>query len=371
MAVLSPRTFWPWFEWKIDRVQINEFDFSVLRADGTILWRSQRFNHALNSTAYSFSSNIQQSYAVVDFDGDGRDEFCFVPKTQENSELNSMIFFYGHRGDLIGSARAFSLTDYPGDITLGEDTLNTDYFANWIIPIRYRLTATALLAISQVSNPARQQILILDSKGELLSGPYLNTGYSVYAPALLDIDGNGDDEIVVYGMNNRSDKAFIAVLDPSSLSGISPPYDDDRFLQSHESNGSQLWYIDLPGTRFSDVGESRPAVRMFEAIGAPVSGYRAIVRDGCGRVLNGKSVRCNEDSDPHITYFVEFDSTFRVTRVFLGDNQLERLNYNLKANGQAPYATRAEVESELTRGIKVYRGSQLVPDSLTRSLIYY
>jgi len=87
------------------------------------------------------------------------------------------------------------------------------------------------------------QITLLDLNG-LKKGEYWHSGY-LKDYEFIDLDQNGQYEIILAGMNNEWNTPVCLVLDPSHMQGTSPQSENEYILQDMEK-GNELYYLRFP-----------------------------------------------------------------------------------------------------------------------------
>ena len=174
-----------------------------------------------------------------------------------------------------------------------------------------------------------------------------------------DIDGDGQWELIVGGTNNRYQRACLVVIDPTNLSGVSPPYNNDLFLASHMAKGSQLRYVAFPKTELSKGEERKNWVNRIIVSGSSPLSLEVAVVEGSGMVVNGAILNYNDAGDlPSVTY--RLDSNYVPLRAYFADNDFDQLNNLLKLVGKEPYSDRDSLCEALLRDVVVYHGDSIV-----------
>ncbi len=87
------------------------------------------------------------------------------------------------------------------------------------------------------------QAVLLDAAGKL-EGEYWNAGYFMDARAG-DLDGDGDKELVLSGVNNEYGRGCVAIFEAGGLRGGSPQA-DKAFRWPDLAEGGQSAYILFP-----------------------------------------------------------------------------------------------------------------------------
>ena len=209
--------------------------FVVLAEDGAVLWSKQFAGYLSPST---------QSWRVIDLDGDSRKEVLLAAREERNNapDEHSLVCFNGDGSVrwryVPGGPVRWNGFDYPNQYQMG------DFSAEGRLKGGRRFTA--VLANHRPYYPA--QLSVLDPEGHVI-GEYWNTGY-LWTLDVIDVDGDGQDEIALGGINNVHHGPALAIVDHDLKRAISPV--PDGFAPSFE-RGRERAYVLLPRTDAADV----------------------------------------------------------------------------------------------------------------------
>jgi hypothetical protein len=199
---------------------------------------------------------------IRDINGDGRPEVLFSTQTVSQVREGTLFCFDDHGHELwrfvtgreleFGGQpfRAeyrifgFNVDDYDGDGTL------------------------EILVLSHQKPDWPCQTVLLDPAGKL-EGEYWNAGYFMDGQAG-DVDGDGQKELVLSGVNNEYRSGCVAVFEASRLWGHSPQK-DEAYQSPSLSEGQQSAYILFPN---SDVDAA------IQQAGDPVNSFWIHEGDG-------------------------------------------------------------------------------------------
>ncbi|KAF0150956.1 MAG: hypothetical protein FD143_2376 [Ignavibacteria bacterium] len=123
---------------------------------------------------------------------------------------------------------------------------HNDWFISNFFTIRTK-NGKKLFVVSG-TNFAPAKIFELDFNAGKIVQEFYNSG-GIITFKLLDINGDGYDEIILGGINNAFSSAFIAVFNPDSVSGFS--FSTENFIQKELQQNSALKYILLPATNYN------------------------------------------------------------------------------------------------------------------------
>jgi hypothetical protein len=204
------------------RIEIS--DLTIADASGRVLWRYP-FPMAVDPDSYSRFFGFERC-TWGDIDGDGRPETLFAYLPLQPARNGATLLCFSHAGKIL-----WRFT--PGRaIPDARQTLLPPYLISGVevIPPSPRSPARVVLTSHHYySYP--NQVAVLDSHGKLV-GEYWHAGHLLHM-AQADLDGDGNQEILLTGVNNGYNLATLVVLDAHRLSGASPtPEGDPHRFQS-------------------------------------------------------------------------------------------------------------------------------------------
>lgn len=343
LAILFPK-WTPWFDWHIAKIEVIGNRFRTLNAKGQELWVSEEFERPLDPHMYSPAPSMGREVAIAaDVNGNGRDELFFVPFYSGQKSWRHTLRFYNDDATFKREVSVIERTRYPGDDE------NAGYCAKDMSVIDSPCGDHFILTGADCSLPSRCQFMLFDTAGNKVSGPYLHTGcLALRKWTLDDIDGDGDEELIVGNTNNRYNRAALFVLDPMNLSGVSPPYDNELFLSSDMPKGSQLYYVAFPETPLSAGDDIRNGAEYFSY--DPVSkSWEVHVREGI-----------QLQDPPGVTVIYRLDSNFIPEWAVFGDGHFKAMSDWQARQGLPVRETRRQVEYRLVNDVIVYHGDSIV-----------
>ncbi len=347
LAELAPKTFDPWFDWRIDHLEFYGAKFNVVNRDGYIFWTSPEFPQPFKGE--NFTRELTRNYYFnYNVDTDGQEELFFTPPILGTE---AKLYLYDDDGTIIWEKYAFAISSYPGDSN------NQFYITPSLLPYRDYQDRQCILTVSGASYPMRSQFLCFNQSGDIVSGPYINTGAAAFSYGNdFDYDGNNIQDILIFGINNRANCAFIAVIDPNNLSGVSPPFGDDLFKTTGMPRGSQLVYVLFPKTRLS-LGENIRNVVLDVTPMKKNGGFEVRVSEGAGILVEGEVI-ISPDRLPILYY--RLDRNFIPTSVAFGDRQKELENQYLSRLNIEQYNDEQALYDSQINEIIVYHGDSIV-----------
>ncbi|MEZ5358839.1 MAG: hypothetical protein R3F48_08400 [Candidatus Zixiibacteriota bacterium] len=301
ICLVLPGKFMPWFDtnpfYAISNPNTNSLE--AYNRDSVLIW-SDVLECAISPTTSPavWSTSYGQTY---DFDKDGRNEIVFLPRIDEFCADRSFIRYYSHDGHLIWKRYAAILGKYPGD------TAGVQYDAGYLKIIETG-GRPIIVSITNQEMPARSHIQFWNSNGESV-GWYLHWGH-VAVQNTLDIDKDGNKEILFTGFNNIHKCTSLLVLALDSISGFSPLELGVKDKYPWWTSGNQLAYILFPKTDIGNTNGELP-------IGYNSPGPNGIRLSDDGQIQVYISETEANNQRPQLIYTI--DNHFRVIRVAMND----------------------------------------------------
>ncbi len=304
--------------------ELWSFDTKIADLVGEDRYRTH-FQEKTLSTVYV---PIWPQIMIRDIDGDSRREVLFSTQTTSETRMD-MLFCFDDRGKerwRFKTGRAlvfggqpfrreyrifgFNVDDYDGDRTL----------------------EILVLSFQKPSWPC--QAVLLDPAGKT-EGEYWNAGYLMDGSAG-DVDGDGQKELVLSGVNNEYLRGCVAIFKPGQLRGSSPQK-NEAFQTPDLGEGGQSAYILFPK---SDV------YRAMSSFADPVN-YFWIHGDGDGITAVTTETQIYYDLDRSL-----------VCRGITLSNGFRDLREKLSLEGRLPFEPDEFYRKRLARGLLYYQRRQ-------------
>ncbi|MCJ7582913.1 MAG: VCBS repeat-containing protein [Candidatus Aminicenantes bacterium] len=175
---------------------------------------------------------------MSDIDNDNKIETLFVPHTPDNYG-EGLFYCFNHRGKikwtfLLGEKIKYGKEIFADFTNIGFDSedFNNDGYMEIIL-------------LSHAVQRFPTQLCILDHNGQKM-GEYWNSGM-LQDFVFFDLNGDGEKELIVSGMNNEYRKGCLVVFDPSNINGGS--YQEEEYTKSEKlEKGTEKYYILFPQT---------------------------------------------------------------------------------------------------------------------------
>lgn len=216
----------------------------IYNSAGQELW-SYELKESLDYSAYKrkelpasgLSSRSNLNVCFKDIDQDEKINVIFGVQTK--NESGEKVLCFDERGKLIWSF-------IPGrSIRFGDYLISEDFCVRLLRVVD--LNQDGYLEILIIANhkihfPTR--VVVLDYQGKIM-GEYWNVGH-LNCVEIVDLDGDGLQEIILGGVNNSYRRACVLVLDIRKMSGCSPRNNDPCFICSELDRGTEKYYLLIP-----------------------------------------------------------------------------------------------------------------------------
>lgn len=229
--------------------RIERSTLFALGEKGNILWDYDfKIESLSNNDTYHNNANYKRKFGfsrelpyiiIQDFDNNGLNEVLFGVKAQ--GDINEgEIFYFSHDGK-----REWTLK-LGKELTLGSHTYHKTYGLKGLFIRDIDNDGNLeIFIISRHRDEHPTQLLVLNHDGKRI-GEYWNAG-RLTDYEFADLNGDGQEELLLVGVNNEYGKAILIVFDVSNINGASPQTSSD--YKYEESNfGSEKYYLLFPRT---------------------------------------------------------------------------------------------------------------------------
>ena len=246
--------------------RVDGQDFVVVNPKGQEIWRKDTgLRDLLGQDYYERHFQVRRAdeqerpilpmVAFKDLDRNGRQEVLFALKSADEMNEGQLICYEGDGEERwrfkVGRGQEFGGQVYSADYRIaGFDYYDLD--GNGDLEV-------LVLAYHKPDWPC--QFVVLDSRGKVL-GEYWNAGqWNDFQ--VVDLNGDGRPEILGAGVNNEYGCVFLALIDPSHVSGMSPQLRKD-YRSAGIGRGSEKFYVLLPRVAF--IGPEEPVESATSAV---------------------------------------------------------------------------------------------------------
>ncbi len=342
LAAIWPKTFDPWFDWRIKGIEILGNKFRVINSEFETLWISGEFPHNIDSSGYNSTT---KRFCAIDTDSDNKDELFFIPF---NSNFPSRLQYYDQNGKLVWEHFTFKDDSRYAQSSVFEPPGLLPYYDKHNKP--YVITECA------ASNPWRIQLMLFDTSG-IVTGPYTSRGACCISEhILMDINRDGSNDIILGGSSNILKGACLMAINPFDFFGTCPPYINSTPISSTRRMGGQLYYIYFPVSPLSqdDYVKSGTFYLRYDSANATLlavtfEGYNFVLPNN--RLLNFKTL-------PRLYWYL--DSNFIPKSLIFEDGTPEYINHLLVSAGKETIRDFISLRDSLLSEVIVYKNDSLV-----------
>lgn len=251
----------------------NPVDFMIERSTlvalgekGNVLWEDGfKIDNLCSNENYHNNTQFKRKlgfarqlpYIVIqDFDNNGLNEVLFGIKTQ--GEINEgEIFYFSHNGK-----KKWSL-ELGKELTLGSHTYHKTYALKGFFTRDIDKNGDLeIFVIARHRDEHPTQLLVLNHEGKKI-GEYWNAG-RLTDYEFTDLNSDGQEELLLVGVNNEYGKAILIVFDVSNINGASPQTSSDyKYEESYF--GTEKYYLLFPRTEVDLIEQpSRESINLIE-----------------------------------------------------------------------------------------------------------
>jgi len=191
---------------------------------------------------------------IKDIDQDGKSEVLFSIQTQ-NEHGEGKLFCFDHKGKIRWT--------YNGgcELKFGDTVYSPDYRIMGLSIHDFDDDGKSeIIIISAHRHFYPTQLTLLSVEGEKI-GEYWNSG-RISDWEMVDLDADGNEEIVASGCNNEYGKACVIVFDPLRMEGCSPQGSEYRCQDL--DRGSEKYYVLFPRTEIDLLESPVEAIMTLE-----------------------------------------------------------------------------------------------------------
>lgn len=227
---------------------------------GEVLWTKEARGLVEGSTrkgfAYSSGAIVdEQPVLIEDIDGDGQNEVlvhaCADFGASHSSFNNDSLYCFERDGSTRWTR------GYPDNVFAS--TLDYTKWGRWSVSTCFTLRADRkqprLFVMASCDPYFASKIMEVDCKDGHMLQTYWHAG-AFAVSAVADVDGDGNLEILLAGVNNGYKRAFVLALDPDRLDGCGPA--PSQFYPESVTPGNQKYYCLLPRTDVNEKFSSIP-----------------------------------------------------------------------------------------------------------------
>lgn len=225
--------------------KIKDYVLTVYNKEAEVLWTKSVLGIPDRSSEIQGMTGSEPRFLQMgDLDGDGVNEILISGANREGVFTVDSLYCYEHDGHLRWAMNSGKIISF-GDTTVQQHSIA----AIWDIFVMKKTTAShpqLFLVASEVSfSPTK--LAELDPKTGHEIQAYYNRGGSGRLLSY-DLDGDGSEELLLVGINDAFNRAYLSVLDPSDINGhapVPPQYEPHNVPEAREK-----YYLLFPLTYF-------------------------------------------------------------------------------------------------------------------------
>ncbi len=339
LCLVVPKA-WILFDWNPNMLKVEGSRIRALNMNQNLLWE------------YNFPSAIADeagTWKVTNIDDDIRNEVIILPNLSRPSAISGYLFVFNDNGDSLFAVDCTIRKGYPvGTVDVGLPMP----LESGLVQVGKYQGENIIISCQTAQSPARAYISFWSRSGQLI-GRYINSGYA--SPYILDdIDGDGSEEAVFAGINNRLNCPVVFVIDPATARGVSPPYGfyDGLDLSSVE-RGTQEHYVMLYPSdlnKFSDAAAYSAIVNIKVLTGAVLAVYT-------------REVFASSSATAGIVY--KFDESLTLQSAIFDDIASNRLMQMIRANLLPNIPKETYLDTAINR-VTYYRNGEYITEGQLR-----
>jgi hypothetical protein len=325
----------------------------VYNRHGEELWRRYVFKGFVAEGMPGWISEHPERGCIVrDVDNDGRNEVMGIfgwtasPYMGPNNPLQNVVVCF----NADGSERW--RYELHRTVTIGGVPYSDDYGFYQILYEEYGDGSADVVAFATHRPWFPNVIVRLDARTGAFKSEYWHNGMLPYY-IQKDLDGDGIQELLLGGQNNRLMQASLAVFDPRKVEGHGPA--PAGFAPEGIAAGTEKYYLLFPGSDLK---------KFWSDITNEVTGVK-LMEDGLIQVIVAEKVPFPvkmEDPAPNGgTLYFYFDSSMRCVRVRPSD-AFSGLHGRYRDRGLVTSELSDEYFENLRRGIRYWDGEKFVQE---------
>jgi hypothetical protein len=318
---------------------VKDYVLSVFNKEGAVLWKKQLPGVPDGDTWKSWEDYGRRFVVVDDIDGEGMNIVLIAGGIETAPTASDSLYCFEGDGELRwvidpGTSIPFGKMQWAS---------GADWAFRSSLIVRDRIHNKPLLfAIASSKAFFPSKLVEIDPKRGHVLQTYWHAG-SVGCQLVYDVDGDGNDEIIIGGHNSSYNQAFMSVLDPSAVDGCGPA--TDNYLPTSVRRATEKYYLLFPISELGRVAGRDP--------------YNSV------HVLRGSKnqsfiLHTRESSDPYQgTLVYNIVPTMRVGSVVDGNDFTVSYNRLVKEGKLHHKLDKAYLES-LARAVQYWDGEKFV-----------
>ena len=290
---------------------------TILNRSGRYLWKLD-LGHSPKVLEKPLSPNpIYNRLQIHDFDGDGENEVILGTAVKQR-EFNGKLMFLETDGTV-----KWEYSSHPV-LTFGENEYSDNYGTAFILPFQHKDDVWHEFYVSFSHMPWFPNRLVrFDINGQVLN-EFIHPG-AIYDLELIDLNQDGEQEILLGCTNNGFNSAAVAILPSRNFSGTVPSLEAQHGLNNGVVD-SNLTYIKFPRWGKYDYAGSNARTNVQDIFPDSKHGFIAIVVLGNGN--SGETFFYNFDFDLNVVGLSPADGFLSHYHEYSGEDFFETFDYD-------------------------------------------
>ena len=224
---------------------IKDYVLTVYNKEAEVLWRKGMLGIPDRSSEIQVMPNGEQRFLQMgDLDGDGINEILVSGANRLGSFTLDSLYCYEHDGSLRWKINSGPIISF-GDTTIQQHSIAA--IRDILVMKQTAASHPQLFILANELNFSPTKLAELDPKTGKELQAYYNRGGS--GPVMsYDLDGDGKAEILLTGINDGFNRAYLSVLDPSDINGHAPV--PPRYEPHNVPEAREKYYLLFPRTYF-------------------------------------------------------------------------------------------------------------------------
>ncbi len=290
---------------------------TILNRSGNYLWKVD-LGHSPKVLEKPLPRNpIYHRLQIHDFDGDGETEVILGTAVKQH-EFNGKLMFLETDGSI-----KWEYSSHPV-LKFGDNEYSNNYGTAFIYPFQHSDSPMHEFYVRFSHMPWFPSRLVrFDINGQLLN-EFIHPG-AIYDMELLDLNQDGEQELLLGGTNNGFNSAAVAILPSRNFSGTVPSVEDHHSLNNGVVD-SNLIYIKFPRWGKYDYQRTNARTNVQDIFPDSENGF--IVMVVLGNANSGTTYLYNFDFELNVVGLSLTDGSLSQYHEYSGEDFFETFDYD-------------------------------------------